>query len=119
MKIHLNEMLFYGYHGVYPEERKLGQKFYVTLTVFIDDSLDANICNLSDTVDYTKIYETVKQIMEKEQFYLLEECANKIINSIFNAFSLISGVKILIEKPCVPMKCNLKSVSVEMERQRS
>ena len=29
MKIHLNEMVFYGYHGVHPEERKLGQRFIV------------------------------------------------------------------------------------------
>ena len=30
-KIYLNGMKFYGYHGVFPEENKLGQRFYVDL----------------------------------------------------------------------------------------
>lgn len=29
-------MEFYGYHGVFPEENKLGQRFKVDLTVELD-----------------------------------------------------------------------------------
>ena len=30
-KIYVNKMEFYGYHGVFPEETKLGQRFKVDL----------------------------------------------------------------------------------------
>ncbi len=118
MQIHLNEMIFYGFHGVYPEERKLGQRFVVNITVCTDDSLDAGIKHLEDTVDYTKIYAEIKHIMESKQFQLLENCANEIIESILNNFPKIIDVNVMIEKPSVPINGSLTSVSVEMERSR-
>ena len=118
MKIHLNNMVFYGYHGVYPEERKLGQRFNVNIKLYTDDKLDPNIKDLSDTVDYTKIYDEVKRIMENQQFQLLEDCANTIIINILKDFALVAGMKVIIEKPGVPINATLSSVSVEMERFR-
>ena len=109
-------MVFYGFHGVYPEERKLGQRFNVNLVVCTDDKLDPNIKELSDTVDYTKIYDFVKHIMEIQQFHLLEDCANTIINKILDNFPLVTGVKVIIEKPGVPINATLSNVAIEMER---
>ncbi|MCL1827783.1 MAG: dihydroneopterin aldolase [Candidatus Cloacimonetes bacterium] len=119
MKIHLNNMLFYGFHGVFPEERKLGQKFNVSMTIYTDDAFDTEIKELKDTADYTAIYAVIKNIMENRQFHLLEDCANTIITDILNDFSLVIGVKVIIEKPGVPMQANLSSVSVEMKRMRN
>lgn len=116
MKIRLNNMVFYGFHGVYPEERKLGQRFNVNLTIYTDDTRDSGIKELSDTVDYTKIYDEVKHIMEVQQFQLLEDCANTIIINILNDFELVRGVKVIIEKPGVPINATLSSVAIEMER---
>ena len=118
MKIHLNNMVFYGFHGVYPEERKLGQRFNVSITLQTENSLDAKIKELNDTVDYTKVYKEVKHIMEIQQFQLLEDCANTIINKILDNFPLVIGIKVTIEKPGVPMNAALSSVAVEMERGR-
>lgn len=35
-KIYVNRMEFYGYHGVFQEETRLGQRFAVDLTVEAD-----------------------------------------------------------------------------------
>ena len=35
-KIYVNKMEFYGYHGVFPEENTLGQRFRVDLIVETD-----------------------------------------------------------------------------------
>lgn len=35
-KIYVNRMEFYGYHGVFPEETRLGQRFEVDLAVSLD-----------------------------------------------------------------------------------
>ena len=116
MRIYLNNMVFYGFHGVYPEERKLGQRFNVSLCIYTDDKYDERIKELHDTVDYTKIYDEVKQIMEVQQFQLLEDCANTVISNILKDFALVTGIKVCIEKPGVPMNAALSSVAVEMER---
>ena len=116
MKIYLNDMIFYGFHGVYPEERKLGQRFNVSLIIYTDDTKDENIKELVDTVDYTQVFFDIKQIMENQQFVLLEDCANTIIKRIFSIYELVKGVNVNIKKPSVSINGNLSSVGIEMER---
>ncbi|MCK9557405.1 MAG: dihydroneopterin aldolase [Candidatus Cloacimonetes bacterium] len=118
MKIHLNEMVFYGYHGVHDEERKLGQRFIVSSTLYTDPELDAHIRSLEDTVDYTKVYADIKEIMESRQFQLLECCANSIADRLLSEYRLIESLSIRIQKPSVPIQGSLRSVEVEVFRKR-
>ncbi len=118
MKIHLNEMVFYGYHGVHPEERTLGQRFIVNLTIETAGEADSQIRHIYDTVDYTKIYAEVKHTMEKKQFHLLEDCANEILDTVFAHFPKIIDAEVRIKKPSVPINGSLGSVEIEMFRRR-
>lgn len=118
MKIHLQEMVFYGYHGVHPEERKLGQRFVVNLEIATDPRLDAQIRNLEDTVDYTRVYEEVRHTMETKQFHLLENCGNEILDHVMANFPQILTARVRIRKPSVPINGSLSAVEVELERNR-
>ncbi len=118
MRIHLHEMVFYGYHGVHPEERKLGQRFIVNFSYETEHKHDKDIINLEDTVDYTKVYAIIKHTLEEREFYLLEVCANTILDSILEAFQTIIYTNVKIKKPSVPINGSLSSVEVEMERSR-
>ncbi|MDD2332307.1 MAG: dihydroneopterin aldolase [Candidatus Cloacimonetes bacterium] len=119
MKISLNEMVFYGYHGVYAEERKLGQRFIVTVHLYTDPKRDQSIKHLEDTVDYTAVYAVIKTIMESHQFHLLEDCANTILDKLMQDFPLLMMIKVCIQKPSVAIQGSLKSVEVELLRERS
>jgi dihydroneopterin aldolase len=55
-KLILRGVKFHGYHGVNPEERKLGQKFLVDVDAWLDLRLAGKSDCLSDTVSYTDIY---------------------------------------------------------------
>lgn len=118
MKIRLNEMVFYGFHGVHDEERRLGQRFIVSATLYTDSALDAKIRNLEDTVDYTKVYDDIREIMESSQFHLLESCANTIADKLLAGYELLQKVKICIQKPSVAIQGSLRSVEVELKRSR-
>jgi dihydroneopterin aldolase len=111
-------MVFYGYHGVHDEERKLGQRFIVSASLHTNSALDAGIRNLEDTVDYTRVYADIKEIMESRQFQLLECCANTIADRLLADYPLIESLSICIQKPSVPIQGSLKSVEVEVFRQR-
>ncbi len=119
MRISLNEMVFYGFHGVYDEERRLGQRFIVTIHLYTDASLDAQIHKLEDTIDYTLVYADVKEIMETHQFHLLELCANTISKKLLEDYPLVHEVGVCIQKPSVAIQGSLKSVEVEIQRCRS
>lgn len=111
-------MVFYGYHGVHDEERKLGQRFIVSASLHTNSALDAGVRNLEDTVDYTRVYADIKEIMESRQFQLLECCANTIADRLLADYPLIESLSICIQKPSVPIQGSLKSVEVEVFRQR-
>jgi dihydroneopterin aldolase len=112
-------MVFYGYHGVFAEERRLGQRFIVSLNLMTDEDNDANIHKLEDTVDYTQVYALIKEIMESDQFHLLESVANAILNRVLSEFPLVMKAKVFIQKPSVAIQGSLRSVEIVMERSRS
>ncbi len=118
MKICLNEMVFYGYHGVFAEERSLGQRFIVSLHLTTEPAHDRAIHKLEDTVDYTKVYASLKEIMESGQFHLLESVANSILDRVLAEFDLVEKAEVYIQKPSVAIQGSLKSVELVMERSR-
>ena len=52
-RILLNGMTFYGYHGVRPEEKELGQRFVVDVEMELDLRAAGTSDDLTDTVDYS------------------------------------------------------------------
>lgn len=118
MKICLNEMVFYGFHGVFAEERSLGQRFIVSLHLTTNAEHDKDIHKLEDTVDYTKVYALLKSIMESDQFQLLESVANAILDKVLAEFSLVTEAEVFIQKPSVAIQGSLKSVELVMSRKR-
>ncbi len=118
MKITLKDMVFYGYHGVQDEERTLGQRFIVTITLSTNDAKDQKIHKLEDTVDYTQVYAEIRNIMEIEKFHLLENCANEILDKLLARFSLVESAYVSIKKPSVPIQGHLSFSEIEMTRGR-
>ena len=78
----LQKMAFHGFHGAHPEEKVLGQRFYVDLTVEGDFSAAGHSDNLADAVDYGPIYRAVREIMEGPSVNLLEHLGEKICQSV-------------------------------------
>ncbi len=54
--IHLQGMTFFGYHGVYPPETQLGQRFVVDLTMWCDLASAGKSDDLKDTVNYADVF---------------------------------------------------------------
>ena len=77
-KILINDMEFYGYHGVFPEENRLGQRFIVDLTVQLDLKKAGETDELEYSVNYGELYQLCKEITEGKPFKLIEALAEKI-----------------------------------------
>ncbi|MDP6495393.1 MAG: dihydroneopterin aldolase, partial [Dehalococcoidia bacterium] len=46
-------MVFYGYHGVNPQEKELGQSFVVDVELEVELTVPGRSDDLKDTVDYS------------------------------------------------------------------
>lgn len=118
MNITLKNMIFYGYHGLHEAERTLGQRFGVDITVETNHDIDDKVKHLEDTVDYTKIFEEVKEEVENYKYHLLEKLAAKVLERIMDKFPLVVKCTIAIKKIAVPINGTLDYVELEMYKER-
>lgn len=113
----LENMVFYGFHGVYEYEREQGQRFYVDAIIHADLSLAAKTDTLTNTIDYTMVYSQIKEIMENQRFQLLEAVGGHIAELILET-TIATAVTIRIRKPAVPIPGPLDYVQVEISRSK-
>ena len=103
MTITLPTLRFYAYHGVLPQERKVGGDYELTLHLQIDndDAYEA-LCydELEGTVNYAEAYELVKQEMEKPS-QLLEHVVARVARALIRGFSKVREVQVDLTK-CAP-----------------
>ena len=81
-RIVLEGMRFYGFHGVNPEERVLGQEYLVDVTVELDLRSAGGSDRLEDTISYARVYRAVREVMEGEPYNLLEAAAQSIADRV-------------------------------------
>ena len=112
-------MEFYGYHGVFQEENKLGQRFVIDLEVEADLKRAGETDNLDYSINYGQLYFDVKEIVEGKPYKLIEAVAEKIAQTLLDSYTLIMGVKVSVIKPDPPIPGHYQSVSVEIERART
>ena len=117
-KIILEKMDFYGYHGVYPEENKLGQRYRVDLTLYVDLKTAGQTDDLNNSVNYAEIYTLCKEIVEGKPFNLIEAVAEKIAQDVFVHHKRVKACAVKVIKPDPPIPGHYQSVAVEIERER-
>lgn len=117
-RIILEGLGFYGYHGVFPEERKLGQRFVVDLTCGLDLSPAGDTDELGRTASYADIYDVTKAAFEEGPLNLIEAVAQRIADRVFAAFADIGWIIVRVKKPEAPIAMVRGAASVELHRVR-
>jgi 7,8-dihydroneopterin aldolase/epimerase/oxygenase len=118
-KIILTNMQFYGYHGLLPEENKLGQRFNVDLELYLDTSKAGLSDNMHESIDYSQAYQRVKKIVEGEAKNLIEAVAETVASDLLSSFELLQACRVKIIKPDPPIPGHYQSVAVEIYREKA
>ncbi|MAF37879.1 MAG: dihydroneopterin aldolase [Chloroflexi bacterium] len=117
-RIVLEGMRFYGFHGVNPEERVLGQEYLVDLAVEMELRTAGASDRLEDTVSYAHIYRAVLDVMEGEPRNLLEAAAQSIAERVLADFP-VDSVSVRVKKPHPPIRGSvIENATVEIYRRR-
>lgn len=115
--IHLRDMQFFGYHGVLPEETKLGQRFRASASLAVNIQKAGQTDHLDDTVSYVGVYEICKEVVEGRPFKLIEAVAETIASTILKTYEgQVLGCRVEIIKPDPPIPGYYKEVAVEIVR---
>lgn len=111
-------MRFDARHGYHDWEQQQTQPFEVDVELVrnlqpagVDDDLE-------QTIDYSRVYAVVRQIVESTSFRLLEALAEAIAHELLVDFDVIE-VGVRVRKPAVQLGGPLDYAAVEIWRRRS
>ena len=107
----------FGYHGVLPAERELGQEFLVDVVLGLKTQRAAATDDLSDTVDYGDIATRVHGFITGEPLALLETLAVRIATDCLRDLG-VQIVEVTVHKPQAPVDVPFSDICVRVTRRR-
>lgn len=115
-EIRIENLKIYAYHGVYEEENKTGQDFFVNATLYTDTRKAGKTDALSCSVDYGEVCHFINDYIKNHTYQLIETVAEQTAQQILQKFPLLKKVDLEIRKPEAPIGLPFESVSVKIER---
>ena len=116
LSIHLHNIILFAHHGIYEEEKLLGNQFELNITIRHSPE-KIPVKHLSDSIDYVSVYELVKKRMAIAT-PLLETVVTEIAVEILQRFALAEQVSISIRKMYPPITGMIGSVGISFELNR-
>lgn len=86
--IRLEGLSVFGHHGARPYEKEAGQRLEVDLELEPLSSDSETSDRLADTIDYDRLYELVREVVEGQSFHLLEKLARVTADAILERFAI-------------------------------
>lgn len=109
----LENMEFHAFHGCLEHEKKLGNKFEVTVSVEFDTSKAGRTDDLNDTINYQQIYDVVKAQMEISS-NLIEHVAQRILDALVVAFPVVQIFTVKLSKHNPPLGGKVPLATIEL-----
>jgi dihydroneopterin aldolase len=94
----------YGYHGVHPEERRLGQRFSVDVSIETNLRTASASDDVSQTISYSAVAKRARAIIEGPPRNLIEAVAEEIADTMLAEFPAAESVTVTLRKPNAPIK---------------
>ena len=111
--IFLKDLRFHAFHGVMPQERKVGGDFLVSLRMGYDISKAMRTDEVSDTLNYAEVYALVRKEMEQPSA-LLERVSGRIAEALFASDPKILSIDLWLTKVNPPMGADCQGAGVEL-----
>lgn len=115
-EIHIEDLEVFANHGVFPEETKLGQKFLISLTMYVDSRSAGKTDCLESSVDYGDVSCFITEYTKAHPRKLIESAAEELAEAILLRYTILKGVTLELKKPWAPVGLPLKTVSIKISR---
>ncbi len=106
----------FGKHGVFEEENKLGQKFSVSVQLYLDTRQAGVDDDLSKSVHYGQVCRFINEFMKERTYQLIEAAAEHLAQELLLHFKHIKLLDLEIKKPWAPIGLPLEEVSIKITR---
>ena len=116
--IEIDNLIVFANHGVFDEEKTMGQRFMISLKLFTDVATPAKSDDITKSVNYGEVCEFVTAFTKTHRSKLIETAAENIAYALLLKYPLIGGVEVQMKKPWAPIGLPLDNVLVNVTRKR-
>ncbi|HEY5575292.1 MAG TPA: dihydroneopterin aldolase, partial [Clostridiaceae bacterium] len=88
-RIRIKDLEIYSYHGVNIQEKEMGQRFIVSMDVFMDLRKAGKSDNISETVNYAQLCYDTENEFNREKLDLIETAAENVASYVLKNYDLI------------------------------
>lgn len=115
-KIYIKNFEIFANHGVFQEEKNLGQKFILDIEASLSLEEAGKTGDLTKSVHYGELALVIEKIFTEKSYDLIETAAEVVANYVLTNYELIDSIKVKVKKPWAPIGRHLEYVAVEIER---
>lgn len=114
--IKITNLKVFAHHGVFPEETRDGQDFYVNAKLILDCRRAGQTDCLEDSLNYGEASHFITDYLQNHTYKLIEAAAEHLAEEMLLSMPVLKGVEIELCKPHAPIGLPFENVSVTMER---
>lgn len=114
--IKITNLKIFAHHGVFPEETRDGQDFYVNAKLYLDCRKAGLTDLLEDSMNYGEVCQFMTAFLQEHTYKLIESAAEKLAEAMLLVMPILKGVEIELCKPHAPIGLPFENVSVTIER---
>lgn len=118
MEITIEGLEVFAHHGVTREERAVGGRYVVDVSLFLEHCRAMHTDDLEDTVDYGAVSTLIVNTVVRHQFQLLERLAAAVGEAILAAFP-VDRVRVRVAKPAPPLTAVVAVAAATIELART
>lgn len=116
-KLLLEDVRFYGQHGMTPAERVVGAWFSVDAELSLDLTVASVSDDLATTADYGAVARRIVEIGTRQRVNLIERLAGLIVEALLREFPA-RQVRVRVRKLTPPLEGLVGTPAVELTRGR-
>jgi len=116
--LRIERLALHARHGVNPEERTLGQHFFLDLVATVEMGEALGSDKIDDGVNYAALIEAASLAFTERAFNLIETAAAVVADDLLHRFPKIETLQVTVHKPSAPVKAYVADISATVERRR-
>jgi dihydroneopterin aldolase len=116
--LRIDRLALHAHHGVNPEERALGQHFFLDLVATVEVGDAPTTDRLDDSVNYAALIAVASHAFTEKPFNLIEAAAAAVADDLVRRFPGIETLQVTVHKPSAPVSAHVGDISATIERRR-
>ena len=97
-QLQIKDLEIFAYHGLFPSEKELGQKFVVSATLSYDMTKAATDLDLTASVHYGELCQQWTTWFQENTEDLIETVAYKLVERTFETYPLVQEIELELKK---------------------